>query len=398
MTSLTKSLWLLWLSHLFMDFFTGIWPIYKTVANIDIAQAGLIAGASGFLGEIFQVLFGYFSDRGHRKRVLLLGLVLSSSILWITFAQGIGGSFLLLLLLMLGSGSFHPAAMGMTGSIGGERKGSSILFFASGGAIGLGISQLAFTKLREVFEGHALIVFAPLLVLIAVLAFHKFPQQVFAKPTLTLRGFFQPIMHCRKPLLLLYLSQVAVQGLVLSFMFLLPDILATRECNSWLCMGGGHLCFVLGSALTMVPAGRLCDKYGQKKVLLTVVSCAALLFYTFLSRPAVNMTEVALLLAGLGSFLGIINPIIVSWGNRLVPESPSTVSALLMGFAWCFSNLGPAFAGFLAKFYVEEPYLNAIASLGGLLFLIFFFIVFMPRPSPIQAPAPVVKDELADKS
>ncbi|MBI2742761.1 MAG: MFS transporter [Chlamydiales bacterium] len=381
MSSLTKSLWFLWLSHLFMDFFTGIWPIYKTLANIDIAQAGLIAGVSGFLGEIFQVLFGYFSDRGYRKRVLLLGLVLSSSILWITFAQGISGSFLLLLLLMLGSGSFHPAAMGMAGALAGEKKkGSSILFFASGGAIGLGISQLAFTKLREVFQGHALIVFAPLLILIVLLIFHQFPKQVFAQPTLSLRGFFQPIMHCRKPLLLLYLSQVAVQGLVLSFMFLLPDILATRKCDSWLCMGGGHLCFVLGSALTMVPAGWLCDKYGQKKVLLTVVCGAGLLFYTFLTHPATSIGQIALMLSGLGAFLGIINPIIVSWGNRLVPESPSTVSALLMGFAWCFSNLGPAFAGFLAKFYVEEPYLNAIASLGGLLFLIFFFVLFMPRP------------------
>lgn len=363
-----------------MDFFTGIWPIYKTLANIDIAQAGLIAGVSGFCGEIFQVLFGYFSDRGHRKRVLLLGLVLSSSILWITLVQGISGSFLLMLLLMLGSGSFHPAAMGMTGNLAGEKKGSAILFFASGGALGLGISQLAFTKLREIFQGHALIIFVPLIILLVILAFHRFPQQTFAQPSLSLRGFFQPIMHCRKPLFLLYLSQVAVQGLVLAFMFLLPDILASRKCDSWLCMGGGHLCFVLGSALTMIPAGKLCDRYGQKKVLLSVVSCALLLFYVFLTHPGLSLGHSALLLSGLGAFLGIINPIIVSWGNRLVPESPSTVSALLMGFAWCFSNLGPAFAGFLSKFYVEEPYLNAIASLGGLLFLILFFVVLMPRP------------------
>jgi FSR family fosmidomycin resistance protein-like MFS transporter len=290
--------------------------------------------------------------------------------------------------LMLGSGSYHPAAVGIAGNLGGEKRSSAILFYASGGAIGLGISQLVFTKLRDTFDGHALILFAPLLLVLFILGLHNFPRQTFAKPTLSFRGFFQPIMHCRKALLLLYLSQVAVQGLVLAFTFLLPDILKHRNCHSWLCFGGGHLCFVIGSALTMVPAGWLCDKYGQKKVLLTVVALASALFYLFLTNPPASLGWTVFLLGSLGAFLGIINPIIVSWGNRLVPESPSTVSAILMGFAWCFSNLGPAFAGLLSKFYDDEPYLNAIASLSGLLFLIFFFVLFMPR----HQHAPVIKE------
>jgi FSR family fosmidomycin resistance protein-like MFS transporter len=177
---------------------------------------------------------------------------------------------------------------------------------------------------------------------------------------------------------------VANQGLVLAFTFLLPDILSARSCHNWLCMGGGHLCFILGSALTMIPAGWLCDKYGQKKVLLTVIGSAAFLFYTFLISPPSTLGGTAILLAVLGAFMGIINPIIVSWGNRLVPESPSTVSALLMGFAWCFSSLGPACAGILAKYYLEEPYINAITCLGYLLLL----ISLMPRPAPKDLPIP----------
>jgi hypothetical protein len=54
-----------------LDFFTGIWPIYKTIAGIDLAQAGLITGISGFFGEFLQPFFGYFSDRGLRKKVFL---------------------------------------------------------------------------------------------------------------------------------------------------------------------------------------------------------------------------------------------------------------------------------------------------------------------------------------
>jgi MFS transporter, FSR family, fosmidomycin resistance protein len=150
--TLRRSLILLFVSHLILDFFTGIWPIYKTIAQIDLAKAGLIAGLSGFIGEFMQVFFGYFSDRGHRKKVIMLGLALSSCVLWITFTQDILSSFFVLLLLMLGSGSYHPAGAGFAGLLSPDHKGRNILFFACGGAIGLGISQLAFTKVFHLFS------------------------------------------------------------------------------------------------------------------------------------------------------------------------------------------------------------------------------------------------------
>lgn len=126
------SLLLLWFGHLFMDFFTGIWPIYKTIAQIDILQAGILASAAGFIGEFLQVFFGYFCDRGYRKRIMIFGLILSTSILWITMTEGSFSLFLFLLLLMIGSGSFHPAALGIAGSLSKVNKGRGILFFASG--------------------------------------------------------------------------------------------------------------------------------------------------------------------------------------------------------------------------------------------------------------------------
>lgn len=362
-----------------MDFFTGIWPIYKTLANVDIAQAGMIAGISGFMGEILQIFFGYFCDRGYRKRILLLGLTFASAIIWITFSNGIFNSFIILFLLMLGSGCFHPAALGIVSNLSQEKKGGTILLFASGGAIGLGISQLTFTKLMDLFDGHALILLIPLGVLFTFIFFHEFPRQTYIPPKVSFKELFQPIVNCRRPLIQLYLSQVAVQGLVLAFIFLLPDLLRARECNSWVCMGGGHLCFILGSAVMMIPAGYLCDKYGQKSVLLVVTLCAIALFYLFLSQRTLPFGWMILLLSSLGSFLGIINPIIVSWGNRLVPQSPSTVSALLMGFAWCLSNLGPAWAGFLAKSFNQEPHVNAMALMGTALVGIFLLFLFMPR-------------------
>lgn len=385
----TKSLILLWLSHLFVDFFTGIWPIYKTLAHIDIAVAGLIAGITGFLGESFQILFGYFCDKGHRKKVLMLGLCLASSILWITFAQTTFASFWVLLLLMLGSGAFHPAAAGMAGSLSRSSKGRSILFFASGGAIGLGISQLAFTRLTQYFEGHAYIVLIPVCLVLLLLVFHDFPVFKSPQASLSLRGFFQPIMHCKKPLTLLYFSQVCNQAVVMSFTFLLPDLLFARGCHTWLCLGGGHLCFIMGSAATMIPAGYLCDRFGQKSVLTMVLAFAASLFYLFLAKDGLSLPLTGVLLATLGAFLGIVNPIIVSWGNRLVPESPSTVSALLMGFAWCVGNLGPMVTGMIAKCFTDQPYISAMSIMGFCIIATLLLVISIPK----EAPVPVKETE-----
>lgn len=372
-----RSLFLLWSSHLLLDFFTGIWPIYKTIAGIDIAKAGLIAGLSGFLGEMLQIFFGYFSDRGFRKKVMILGLILASSALWLTFTDQILVSFFMLLFLMVGSGSYHPAAVGFAGMLS-EKKGRNILLFASGGAIGLGVSQLAFTKALDFCGGHALIFLIPVALVVLMVAIYPMQEQKENK-RLSFKEFIQPLFRAKRPLLLLYISQVFNFTLITAFMFLLPDLMRAKGCDSWLCMGGGHLCFILGSAIVLVPAGFLCDRYGHKSVLLIAIFAALLLLYGFLIQPAHSLEKTVLFLTCLGGFMGTINPIIVSWGNKIVPESPSTVSGLLMGCAWCLANLGATWAGLIAKVITVDPIATTLALLGLLLALGFVLILFVPQ-------------------
>lgn len=380
-SSFGKSLFILWLGHIMMDFFTGIWPIYKTIAKIDLAQAGLIAGISGFLGEILQVGFGYFCDRGHRKTILMIGLLLSSSILWITFTTSVFSAFWVLLLLMLGSGSFHPAGMGYAGSLSQEHKGKTILLFASGGALGLGVSQLVFTKLFHTFEGHALVLFIPVLIVLTLIFFHKFPAPTSCARPLTKQELLAPFLRNWKPLSFLYMAQITNYSVAMAFLFLLPDLMISKTSSTWLIMGGAHLCFILGSALALPPAGYLCDRFGQKKVLITVLSGSFLLLYLLLSIRSFTPMQAGLLLLCLGGFLQSINPIVVSWGHKMVPDSPSTVSALLMGFAWCFTNFGPTCAGFLCKCFEEEAVVRTLSYMGLLLLFSLLFVILVPTPA-----------------
>ncbi len=377
--SLVRSCPVLWVAHFFADFFVGVWPIYKTLAGIDILQAGIIMGIAGFTGELSQAFFGYFSDRGYRKVILLLGVLLCSAILLVTAVEGFFYWLVLVLLLMIGSGAFHPSANGMASSLAPGHQGKAVLFFASGGAVGLAFSQLIFSKVLESFNGKVYILYLPMLVITAWLILHPFPKLRMTEKGVSVKEFFRPLIRNKKALSLLYLAQVANQAVFVSFLFLLPDILLARGCHRWFCMGGGHMCVILGGAVSMVIAGWLCDKYGHRVVLLFVLAGALISLYLFLMQRSLAPIANVLALTFLGVFLGVSNPVIISWGNRIVPESPSTVSALLMGFAWCLGNLAPIAAGFLVKQFGTNAYATAAAIMGTFWFLSTTCIFFIPR-------------------
>jgi FSR family fosmidomycin resistance protein-like MFS transporter len=367
-SSIGQHLLILCFTHFIFDSFSGIWPIYKTICGIDIEKAGLLAGIGGFIGEGLQIVFGYFSDKGLRKYILLFGLFIGSSIVWITYAEGLLTYFLILLFLNIGSGSFHPAAVGYAGSLTVSHKGKSILLFAAAGLCGLACSQLVFTKLISANKNHSLFLLLPALAAFIWMLSHSFPQENTSK-TFSLRQLLFHFRENKKTLILLYFAQLFSYALSLSIVFLLPDILTIKTTLSWLKMGGGHFCFILGAALSLPFIGHLCDKLGQRIMILYALSSSLLLFYLLTFTRYLGAVEGTLLLFFLGASLISINSMIVSWGHKVAPASPSSISALLMGLAWCFSHMGPLVSGALYKSFSSHPEIYTLSILGSLLIL-----------------------------
>lgn len=381
--SIGKNLLILCSAHFIVDFFTGIWPIYKTICGIDLAQAGWIAGISGFVGESLQMIFGYFCDKGYRKQILFLGLLLGSSILWITMSQGIIFYFILLLFVNISSGAFHPAAVGYAGSLTSEHKAKSILCFASGGLLGLACSQMIFTNMLSIFRGHALILLIPVLLMGIWVFSHSFPISSTTQNT-SIQQMLANFKKAQKTLTFLYLIQLCSYSLVLGLVFILPDILIAKTPHIWLQMGGGHFCYVLGGALALPCMGYFCDRYGQKKLILCAIISSLCFFSLLIVIPSLNAISGIALLFLLGASLNSINPMIVSWGHKVAPHSPSTVSGLLMGLAWCFSYVGPLGAGMLYKNFAKSPEIKTLCCLGILLVLAFFFTCIIPSQEPVR--------------
>lgn len=363
-----RTLIALWLAHFLVDFMIGIWAIYKTIAHLDLFLAGIISGMAAFVGEGMQIFFGPLSDRGWRKQLICIGLLVTAASALMSYTTDYWMLFLLFSATCLGSGAFHPAAVSLAGALTPHRKSLMITIFASGGAFGLACSQMVFTHFYHVLDGNTLVLIVPTalltfgLIIYGLRGIQQF-SPVRTVETVNLRTLFAQFKV--RNLRLLYIAQVCNQTLFWATIFLLPDALICKGYDSWLCHGGGHLFLILGGAFMMIPSGYLADKYSPRTVLLVVLVGAMLAFYVFLYFPVMDPLAFIALVFILGACLSTVNPVLIAFGNRIAPENPGMVSTLLMGMAWCLAEgLGQSGGGFITKFFDEHGPIYALGILG----------------------------------
>lgn len=363
--SIFLALLYVWLGHFLVDFMIGIWPVYKTMMGLDLAKVGMMTAVSVMIGEGLQVVFGSLCDSGYRKHVLIGGILLACFGALYSYFLNYQILFLLLLLVCIGSGAFHPAAASIASTLSHTRKGFFITIFASGGAMGMAASQIIFSTSYLYLDGNTYFLMIPCLLLVTLLLVTHIAGtgKAAKKSPITfkmLQRFFT-----NRDLITLYILQVANQTVVWAFVFLLPDILSNRGYESWISFGGGHLFLILGSGLMMVPAGYLADKYSPRTVIFISSTCALALVYTFLFLPSLSTPALLSLLFMAGASMGLISPVSIALGNRMLPHNPGLVSASLMGLAWCISEaLGQGGGGLLSTLFEDAPAAKAMTILG----------------------------------
>lgn len=364
--SVCMILLLAWLGHFLVDLMIGIWPVYKSMAHLNLAAAGAVVALGAFIGEGAQLLFGSLSDRGYRKAVLVFGTLAIAGSAFLAYSTVYFVMFGLYLLTCLGSGAFHPSMASLMNTLRPEKRGLLMAIFASGGSVGLASSQLIFTNVYSFFEGHTYILAIPSLFVAACLLLYPLPKvkaAVGGHPKMSWRDITALFRH--QHLRTLYFAQVANQTLMWGLIFILPDALKTLGYEDWVCFGGGHMCLILGAFIMVIPAGYLADKYSVRRVLLYAGLISFVAFYLMIFFGGLSITFILLTLAVLGASLGIANPLSVALGNRLMPSKPGLVSAFLMGLVWCISEaIGPGGVGVLSTFFEDYGPIKALAILG----------------------------------
>lgn len=388
------TLFFLWIGHFLVDMMIGIWPVFKTMAHLDLAVAGIISSIAAFAGEGSQIFFGPLSDRGYGKTLIFFGVIVTCASSLFPYAPNYWGILGLFFLTCLGSGAFHPSAAGFAGALTSSNKSLCMTIFASGGSLGIAFSQIVFTHTFQALDRHIYLLAIPslLLAVLIYLFFQKMPKTNSQHPT-NWRELLRLFRY--KELRLLYFVQVFNQALFWGIVFLLPDLLLSRGYDTWVCFGGGHLFYMIGGAAMMIFSGFLADKYSPRNVILIAIASSFILFNIFLFSTGMPLPFLMGLIFLNGAALGLVNPVLVSMGNRLMPANPGMVSAFLMGLAWCFSEVvGLGGAGLLTKLFEDDAPAKALGLLCAVCMTVSLaltwrfpkqFVVLQPSSMQVQS-------------
>jgi FSR family fosmidomycin resistance protein-like MFS transporter len=369
-------------AHVMVDFMgMSVWPVYKTLAGLDVAKAGWIATFIAMSGTALQPLFGSIADRFGQRRVILLGVLLTSfAMLLGPLADyremadrllptlfGLSGFYLVVFVILaagrLGQDMFHPAGAGLAGSFSVKRGSMFLAVFIAVGSIGFGWSQIAFRTVYTNFSHHTEILLLPMAILWVFVWMRCRPARVSSAGRVSVIASLRALRPVAGPILSLFLILGLSSGVMSGLFFLLPEFAHEKGYPVWIGQGGAFGLIIFGATLFMVPMGHLADRIGRRRTLIAIAILSAISYHAIVRLTLPVPAFIVLCIIG-GAFLGTVNPLGVAFGQRIAPrQNVSIVSAILMGWAWCLGGTVPSIIGELYK-YLGNNATQALVYLG----------------------------------
>ncbi len=356
-------------AHMMVDFMgMSVWPVYKTLAGLDVAKAGWIATVIGMSGAALQPLFGLMADRFGPRRAILLGTLLTSFALLLgpladyqsaldrrlPTLFGLSGFYLVVFMILacgrLGQDMFHPSGAGLAGSFSNRRGSMFLALFIAVGSIGFGLSQIVFRTVYNSLSHHTEILLIPAVILWAFVWWQCRPAEVPHSEKKSVIGSLHSLRPVVGKILVLFLILAISNGVLTGLFFLMPEFAQEKGYPAWIGQGGAFGLIVLGATVFMVPMGHLADRIGRRRTLIAMMILSAISYHAIV-RLTLPVPAFALLCIAGGAFLGSVNPLGVAFGQRIAPqENMSVVSAILMGWAWCLGSTAPSIVGELYQY------------------------------------------------
>jgi FSR family fosmidomycin resistance protein-like MFS transporter len=367
-------------AHMMVDGYGNIYapllPLLIPRLDLSLAAAGTLTMLFQIAASVAQVGFGWLADRWRPRLLVMIGPVVSVTVLSLI---GLANSREVLAVILfsggLGAAAFHPPAAALAHRLGGNRPGFAMSVYITGGTLGFSFGPLMFTP----FAQHVGLEWTPLLAIPGLIVVAFFLTRVPAMPlSPSSRGGLRTLKPYARPLGLLYAIVVLRTFTSLSFATFVP-VMLTRRGYSVTQAGTAVAAYLFASGLGGFLGGAAADRFGARRVIaVSLVLSTPFLFFTTL----VSGWFFVLLLAIGGLFLQSTLPVNVTFGQSIAPVSAATVSSLMMGFAWGTGGLSVPFVGMIADRIGIET------TLAGLAFVpLAAAVLTMPLPPHARAPS-----------
>ena len=323
-------------AHLTIDLYASLvatlLPVLVQHYALSLTQAGVLGGVFMFSSAILQLPFGLVSDR-MRRPVLVLASPLVAGVFLCSL--GLAGGFADLLALIflggLGVAAFHPQGAAGAAAMARHRRGLVLAVFVTCGTVGHSIGPVFFSRMTE-WLGLGMLYWAALpgLIVSGILLWGLPARAAGAAPAES-RFDYKALRAKWKPLLLHY-SLVLLRSIVQVGMaqFMTLYLFTEREW-SFRHASLGLTAFFASGALGSLIGGSLADRFGSRRIV--VLSMIVSTPFLALFVGATGWVSFLGLFVG-GFTLLLTNPVILGMAQELVPTQESTVSGLIMGFAW----------------------------------------------------------------
>lgn len=337
-------------------------PFLHRELNLSLSQAGILGGTLIFSSSLMQPLYGYLADRFQHKAFVALGPAIAG-----VFICSLGRApdfYTLLILLVLGGvgiAAFHPQGAAVTSEVSGRRRGYQMSVFITSGMMGYALGPTYITAVIALAGlKHSYWAAAPGILMSAYLLLYG-PSPGKAETHHTRRELFPDQLKAnRKPLLTLYFLVVIRSAIQMTFVAFLPLFYTLRGYSEVRSSQFLSL-FLLAGGLAGFFGGVLADRFGGKRIIAVSMAGSLPLLLGFLWTQ--GGVSVWLCAAG-GAFLLFTNPVNIVMAQELVPAGASTVSALMMGFAWGMGGAFIPLTGMFGEFFGLQSTLTGLVLLA----------------------------------
>ena len=365
-----RTLLALGVAHALLECYSGVWPVYKNLANLDLTTAGIIAAGTTLLAATLQPAFGHWSDRGWARSLVLWGTALSFLMCLLGPAGAAlkahgevthyGVLALLLLFSRLGHSMFHPAGAALASQTLQGRRNAGLGIFSALGWAGYAFSQVTFSAAYLRLDGHTEILALPGVVLMVWIVACCPRSNTLPTSNDSLRQKLAAMWKLRGEVGTLFVLLCMLWAVNMAFFFLLPELLESKGYTGWIVHGGAHAFIMAGTALGVVLGGYAADRFGVRRMLMLFMVLTALAYQGFLLLPKLDTAALVPLCVLTGLICGAGQPLPLSMGQQLAPNNTSLISGVMLGWTWTFGCLTQPLAGWLA----EQPAIGLVGALS----------------------------------